>query len=170
MPARQTPATLVLDSRTRMHALVRQVAPDEVAGPAGPAGMERTNALMMAARPSALLSAIDDLGPFWRGDELAARLMGADEFRTMVEDGTLVAPDAPLLIEECEVDPLWRLADDGTFVRGPRKPRKDAQHAIARFGLGGAGGTIDSAPGSRASYVLEPSRTHSSRAPSSRSR
>lgn len=130
-----TEAVLVRDQRTKMHALVRPVAPAEIDVLAPAVTVEQFNALMMAKTPAALCDAIDAIGPLRRmrsdmGSGKERLLLTSKEALSLVEDGSFARADADALLDECLLDPFVRLSDAATFVREGRRPLGEARRAV----------------------------------------
>jgi hypothetical protein len=120
----QTHVMVARDRRARTHSIVRATMPWELDRPVPAATADQLNTLMMAKTPLSLVEAAELVGPLRRrGDGLEGRLfLTAAQLGGLVADGTLGEPDARQLVDECVLDPLWRLADGGTFEREGRNP------------------------------------------------
>lgn len=134
----QTHVMVARDRRARMHSIVRATMPWELDRPVPAATADQLNTLMMAKTPLSLVEAAELVGPLRRrGDGLEGRLfLTAAQLGGLVADGTLGEPDARQLVDECVLDPLWRLADGGTFEREGRNPIGDARKVAATRGPG----------------------------------
>lgn len=95
------------DSGTRMHTLVRKVAPNATEGNARPLpDIEAVNDLFRARDPESVFSAISGLGPFYgQAAQSKDRCHNAAEFG-VERLPRLSAPDADELLKECYLDPF----------------------------------------------------------------
>ena len=95
------------DSGTRLHTLVRKVAPNAVEGRARPLPeIEAVNDLFRARDPESVFSAISNLGPFY-----GQNAQDKDRCHNAAEFGAerlprLSAPNADELLKECYLDPF----------------------------------------------------------------
>lgn len=125
---------VVRDARTKMHSLVRDVPVKSMNAPRGPVTAEQMNDLMMAKTPSALVESVEPLGAFFRYDTGDARTMTPSKLQDLVADGTLGEPDQKSLIEECVLDPFWKLGTKSLFEREGRNPASDTKRLCEERG------------------------------------